>query len=108
MSAYVLVSLLGPRREFDLDRLLHRGRYEVAEDRVSTGTEHASWLRKLGFSSEFTGADKWVTIITLSWPLVSVLAASTNSSHGPRIVHGRQRNALLFKESRCWRRWRWP
>ncbi|MBI4879356.1 MAG: sodium:solute symporter [Planctomycetes bacterium] len=69
IGAYVLVSLLGPRREFDLDKLLHRGRYEVEEDRVEQGTEHASWLKKLGFTNEFSGRDKWVTFVTLSWPL---------------------------------------
>jgi SSS family solute:Na+ symporter len=70
VTAYVLVSLFGPRTDFDLDRLLHRGRHEVEEDRIATHTEHASWLRKLGFSSEFSGSDKWVAIVTLSWPLV--------------------------------------
>ena len=70
MSSYVVVSLLGSRREHDLDRLLHRGKHEVEEDLVTEKTEHASWLRKLGFDPEFTGRDKWVTLITLSWPLV--------------------------------------
>ena len=68
--SYISVSLLGPRTEHNLDRLLHRGKYEVAEDRVEGGTEHAGWLQKLGFNPEFTGADKWVTIITVTWPLV--------------------------------------
>ncbi len=73
MGAYVLVSLLGPRREFDLDRLLHRGKYEVEEDRVRSKTEHGTWLRRLGFTGEFTGVDKWVTLITVSWPLAWTL-----------------------------------
>ena len=69
VTSYVLVSLFGPRTDFNLDRLLHRGKYEVEQDRVEQHAEHAGWLKKLGFSSEFTGVDKWVTIITLSWPL---------------------------------------
>ena len=34
MTSYVLVSLLGPREDFDLDRLLHRGCYVIDEDMV--------------------------------------------------------------------------
>ena len=73
VTGYVAVSLLGPRREHDLDKLLHRGAYEVEEDRVSARTQHAPWLVKLGFNPEFTGTDKWVTLITISWPLVWTL-----------------------------------
>lgn len=68
--SYVLVSLLGPGEVHDLDRLLHRGPFEVEEDRVLVQTRHALWLERLGFDPEFTGRDKWVTLITISWPLV--------------------------------------
>lgn len=70
ITAYVLVSLFGPQCEHDLDRLLHRGAFAVKEDEVKSKTEHAPWLTKLGFNNEFTGSDKWVTLITVSWPLV--------------------------------------
>ena len=72
-SSYVLVSLFGPQREHDLDQLLHRGEFEVEEDRVTSKTRHAPWLEKLGFDPEFTGADKWITLITIAWPLVWTL-----------------------------------
>lgn len=72
-SSYIAVSLLGPRREHDLDQLLHRGDFEVADDRVLEQTRHAPWLEKLGFDPEFTGRDKWVTLITIAWPLVWTL-----------------------------------
>ncbi len=70
VSSYVLVSLLGRRSEHDLDRLLHRGDHELPEDRIVTKTQHAPWLEKLGFDPEFTGSDKWVTLVTIAWPLV--------------------------------------
>ena len=70
VASYVLVSLLGPRADCNLDKLLHRGKYEAAEDRIDQHTSHAPWLQKLGFNPEFTGADKWVTLVTVSWPLV--------------------------------------
>ncbi len=70
ITSYILVSLYGPRREHNLDKLLHRGEFAVTEDQVETKTEHAAWLTKLGFNNEFTGADKWVTLVTVTWPLV--------------------------------------
>ncbi len=65
---YVLVSLLGPRREFNMDRLLHRGQYAIeGESVVEEGPR--TWLEKLGFDREFTTADRWVTAVTLAWPI---------------------------------------
>ncbi|MBC8329921.1 MAG: sodium:solute symporter, partial [Planctomycetes bacterium] len=71
-STYVLVSLLSCRRPFDLDKLLHRGAYAVAEDRVEEH-EKSTWLTKLGFNREFSGRDQWVTWITIAWPLAWTL-----------------------------------
>ncbi|HVP13636.1 MAG TPA: sodium:solute symporter [Phycisphaerae bacterium] len=91
IAAYILVSLLGPRAVFNMDKLLHRGAYAVADDttaladvgRVSPATPTPAdvgrvppapptqhWWEKLGFTREFTGADRWITYITLGWPLV--------------------------------------
>ena len=65
--SYVAVSLV-QKREYDLDKLLHRGKYAVAEDQTEEH-EQPTILEKLGFTREFTGTDKWVTWITISWPL---------------------------------------
>ncbi|MDF1800594.1 MAG: sodium:solute symporter [Planctomycetota bacterium] len=70
IASYVGVSLLGPRHEHDLDKLLHRGAYEVEADRVIDKEQHAPWLQKLGFDPEFTGSDKWITLVTVLYPLV--------------------------------------
>ena len=66
--SYVTISLV-QRREYNLDKLLHRGKYAVAEDQTEEH-EQPTILEKLGFTREFTGTDKWVTWITISWPLV--------------------------------------
>ena len=73
IGSYVLVSLLGPQSNCNLDQLLHRGKYEHAEERALSQTQHAPWLEKLGFDPEFTGSDKWITLVTISWPLVWTL-----------------------------------
>jgi len=68
-TIYVLVSCFGPGRIFNMDRLLHRGEYAIQGDTSVSVKDASSWLEKLGFSKEFTGRDKIVTFITLSWPL---------------------------------------
>ncbi|MBK8979435.1 MAG: sodium:solute symporter [Planctomycetes bacterium] len=85
VTSYVLVSLLGKRTDFDLDRLLHRGRYAVDEDRVTEHAGSSGFWAKLGFTREFSGRDRWVTWITLSWPLawtvVFVVVTAWNLTH---------------------------
>jgi SSS family solute:Na+ symporter len=68
VGMYVLVSILG-RTEFDMDRMLHRGRHAV-EGEGGDVPPPTTWLEKLGFTKEFTGSDRVVTYITLGWPLV--------------------------------------
>ncbi|MCH2132887.1 MAG: hypothetical protein MK116_03960 [Phycisphaerales bacterium] len=65
---YILVSLLGPRRIHDMDRLLHRGQYARDDDAAVEG-QPRTWLERLGFDREFTKADRWITAITLAWPI---------------------------------------
>ncbi len=64
---YIGVSLLGPKRTFDLDRLLHRGRHalegemEIVDDAPSRG------LRVLGMGREFTRSDRLLYVATYVW-----------------------------------------
>ena len=70
---YVGVSLLGPRAVHDMDKLLHRGRYALADESTGAASSHDDaprrWYEKLGFTREFTGRDRLVVYITLGWPL---------------------------------------
>ncbi|MBU0637617.1 MAG: sodium:solute symporter [Planctomycetes bacterium] len=70
VAVYVLVSLLGPRTAFNMDRLLHRGQYAIAGEATATWKDARTWWEKLGFSKDFTGGDRIVAYITLAWPLV--------------------------------------
>jgi solute:Na+ symporter, SSS family len=67
--AYILASLLGPRTVFNMDKLLHRGAYALTEDSTAPADAQPRWWEKLGFTREFTGTDRWITYITLGWPL---------------------------------------
>jgi len=71
LATYVLVSLLAPVKPFNMDRLLHRNEYAVAEDtarKVDQNADIPRWKRFfLGFDHEFTRADKLVSISVFGW-----------------------------------------
>jgi len=70
-ATYVLVSLLTPGKLCNMDQLLHRKAYAVAEDREPVAADTADipgWKRFfLGFDHEFTRADKLVSISVFGW-----------------------------------------
>jgi SSS family solute:Na+ symporter len=58
ITIYVLVSLLGKRTYFDLDRLLHRGAYASSEDVAKSKKPPVRGVKALfGITSEFTRRD---------------------------------------------------
>jgi SSS family solute:Na+ symporter len=83
--SYVLVSLLGPRTDFDMDWLLHRGKYAVVQD-VVTGNASIPRRRNLGeilgLSHEFTRSDKalfWASFYwSIGWWLLFVVVTTAN------------------------------
>jgi len=70
---YVGVSLLGPRSEADMDRLLHRGPYALADDTSVAYGEASTWRERLGLSREFTRGDRFITYISVGWPVAWTL-----------------------------------
>jgi SSS family solute:Na+ symporter len=84
-GCYILISLLGPRSDFDMDRLLHRGKYAVAQD-VVVGNARLSRRRNLGqilgLTHEFSRVDKvffWASFYwTMGWWLLFVVVTVLN------------------------------
>ncbi|MEN8256063.1 MAG: sodium:solute symporter, partial [Verrucomicrobiota bacterium] len=70
IGVYVVVSLLSRQPVFNLERMLHRGKYAVEGDHVESG-EPVRGLRKLfNFgSSEFTRGDKVIAGFTVGYNL---------------------------------------
>lgn len=66
---YFAVSLLGPKRIANLDRLLHRGKCAIAGENAESINDAKTFWEKLGLTREFTGKDRVITAFTLSWPL---------------------------------------
>ncbi|MBU8870926.1 MAG: hypothetical protein KOO60_08720 [Gemmatimonadales bacterium] len=61
------------RRMFDLDRLLHRGEYEiVGETEGNTKIVNRGW-RALGITSEFGRRDRFLYLLTWGWNITWVL-----------------------------------
>ena len=78
VTLYVAFSLLGRRHRFNLDTILHRGRYAVAADHTSTdaSTDARRWTWKsaLGYTDEFTTGDKWIYGLTIGKTLLQLAA----------------------------------
>ena len=64
---YILVSLLGPRRVFDLDRMLHRGEHAIEGEMVVVTEKPSRGWRLLGMGREFTRGDKAIYIASYCW-----------------------------------------
>lgn len=70
---YVAVSLLGGRHEFDLDRLLHRGRHVLAGEKQIVDASPARGFAVLGMGREFTAGDRVLYLATYAWVAAWIL-----------------------------------
>lgn len=84
-SSYVLVSLLGPRKDFNMDWLLHRGKYAVVQDVVignATIPRRRNLGEILGLSHEFSRSDKvffWASFFwSIGWWLLFLIVTTVN------------------------------
>jgi len=82
---YILFSLFGKKREFNLDKLLHRGEYSLAgEKEVIEAAPSRGW-KMLGMGREFTRGDKIIYILsyiwTGAWLLVFAVGTIYNLTH---------------------------
>jgi SSS family solute:Na+ symporter len=98
---YILVSLLTAREDFNMDRLLHRGKYAVADDQAESPAvarqraKKLHWTRFLGFDEDFTFWDKivsggiffwsmfWLTVVLVGtiWNFISPWPTSVWASY---------------------------
>jgi len=65
---YTLFSLIGKRTHFDLDKLLHRGKYIVEEDHArpdaAVSSKKWNWKQVFGITKDFTRGDKIIYGLT--------------------------------------------
>jgi SSS family solute:Na+ symporter len=75
-TIYIVVSLLTCRRDYNLDRMLHRGEYAVEASGRTEPSTRRHWLslrRILIFDEHFTRRDKFVGAGILAWSLLLML-----------------------------------
>jgi SSS family solute:Na+ symporter len=74
ITVYVVASLLTCKSNFNMDRMLHRGRYALdptVSDISPTPQPRKVFLlaRLLGFDENFTRGDKWIAGALLAWSM---------------------------------------
>ena len=71
--SYVLVSLLGPRRVFDMDKMLHCGKYAVKDDvveaRDALKVKRKTFGEFIGVSREFSRFERFLFWATFWWTM---------------------------------------
>jgi solute:Na+ symporter, SSS family len=81
---YVLISLMSRGKPFNLDKLLHRGAYAIAEDQHVVTQASKRW-RWLGMGKEFTTRDRIIYLAnyvwTFAWFTVFVVGTIYNLTH---------------------------
>ena len=70
---YVVTSLLFPHKNFNLEEMLHRGKYARVEDVVDAKQKPSSILHRLGITSEFNRRDKAIYLSTIIWAIFWVV-----------------------------------
>ncbi|AQT68110.1 putative transporter [Anaerohalosphaera lusitana] len=103
VSVYVAVSLIGRKKAFNMDRMLHRGKYKIkGEESVSLHDAKTVW-QKLGFTREFTKRDTVIALVTLAWPLVWFIIFIVGNIIQKTNEGGISKNAWLS----FWQIWTW-
>ena len=82
---YIFVSLLSRKKEFNMDKLLNRGKYAVASESVIVEKAPSRGWRILGMGKEFTRFDKFIYILnyvwTGGWTLVFIVGTIYNLTY---------------------------
>lgn len=71
---YVVVSLSGKKTEFDIDKMLHRGQYEIKSEIAIVNPLTQKGWKFFGIGKEFTHGDKVIYILTYAWTLTWVIS----------------------------------
>ena len=72
LASYVVVSLLTCRKGFDMDRMLHRGKYAIAsdDDRVVPLIKGFRWGKLIGIDEHYSRSDKIIATGTFFYMLI--------------------------------------
>lgn len=75
-AGYIIVSLLTCREPHNMDKLLHRGEYAVAGEKMQDDDGKFRWSKVIGLDANMTRGDRVLTIFTFGygmfWKLFSI------------------------------------
>ena len=82
---YVVISLLGKQKKFEMDKMLNRGNFAIKEEtKVVNAAPDRGW-KLLGMGKEFTKGDKFIYILnyiwTGGWTIIFIVGTIYNLSH---------------------------
>lgn len=84
-TIFIVVSLLTCKEPFNMDQLLHRGKYAIAADQEKPKAQQSWIMRKIGITEEFSLTDRiiYITMIlwTGGWSLTFMIGTAYNLSH---------------------------
>jgi SSS family solute:Na+ symporter len=70
ITLYLIVSLLTCKHDFNMERMLHRGKYAVANDKVKIEFEKRwSWSSIIGIDEHFSKGDKMISASVFTWSM---------------------------------------
>lgn len=82
---YIVVSLLGKKQEFNMERMLHRGKYAIKGDSAAVRSLPTRGWRAFGMGKEFTRGDRAICIAFLIWIMgwwsIFVIGTIYNMTH---------------------------
>ena len=64
---YVIVSLFNRKKVYNMDKLLHRGKYAIEGEMKVIDVVPAKGWKVLGIGKEFTRGDKFIYILSYAW-----------------------------------------
>lgn len=67
MFVYVIVSLIGKREEFNMDKMLHRGIYAVEDTQKKVELPVRGFKAIIGITGEFSRSDRIIYLATTGW-----------------------------------------
>ncbi len=72
IGLYIAVSLITNREDFNMDRMLHRGKYAVPlpEGIVLPEKKRLDWTKWIGIDGDFTRSDKWIAGGLFTWNML--------------------------------------
>lgn len=78
---YIVVSLLSKQKNFDMDKMLHRGAYAITEEMKVVDEVPVRGLKMLGIGKEFTRGDKIIYVAAYTWTLIWTIVFLIGTSY---------------------------